>query len=69
MTKEGDIYSIGIVMKEIVTREGPYDAESKYMDMAGNCFISISDKRLCLSCSYGINYTWGKNNWLVAGVL
>ncbi|XP_033625132.1 atrial natriuretic peptide receptor 1-like [Asterias rubens] len=34
MTKEGDIYSIGIVMKEIVTREGPYDAESKYMDMA-----------------------------------
>ena len=36
LTKEGDIYSVGIIMKEIATREGPYDAESKYMQLSGN---------------------------------
>ncbi|XP_038045138.1 atrial natriuretic peptide receptor 1-like [Patiria miniata] len=32
-TKEGDIYSVGIIMRDVLTREGPYDTESKDMDV------------------------------------
>eukprot|EP00057_Strongylocentrotus_purpuratus_P009404 XP_011663878.1 PREDICTED: atrial natriuretic peptide receptor 1-like isoform X2 [Strongylocentrotus purpuratus] len=31
-TKEGDIYSLGIIMLEIGTRSGPFDEERKFMD-------------------------------------
>ena len=34
-TKEGDIYSIGIIMREVATREGPYAAESRNMELDG----------------------------------
>ncbi|XP_038078449.1 atrial natriuretic peptide receptor 1-like [Patiria miniata] len=32
-TKEGDIYSVGMVMREVATREGPYEVEAKNMDV------------------------------------
>ncbi|XP_022084678.1 atrial natriuretic peptide receptor 1-like [Acanthaster planci] len=32
-TKEGDIYSVGVIMREIATREGPYEAEFKNMEV------------------------------------
>ena len=36
MTKEGDIYSAGIIIQEIMTRSEPYQSERSQMDIEGN---------------------------------
>ncbi|XP_030833903.1 LOW QUALITY PROTEIN: atrial natriuretic peptide receptor 1-like, partial [Strongylocentrotus purpuratus] len=41
-TKEGDIYSVGMLMGEVATRQGPYEAESKNMELS-----EIVDKIKC----------------------
>ena len=35
-SKEGDIYSAGIIVQEILTRSVPFENERSHMDIAGN---------------------------------
>lgn len=34
-TKESDIYSVGIVIQEIVMRSGPFEKEKTHMEISG----------------------------------
>ena len=38
-TKEGDIYSAGIIIQEIVLRSGPFEKEKSHMEVSGLCIF------------------------------
>ncbi len=44
-TKEGDIYSVGIVMQEIVLRSGPFEKEKSHMEVSGKSLRSQLPRR------------------------
>ncbi len=45
-TKEGDIYSMGIVMQEIITRGGPFEKETTHLTPQG--MTTLFPHRLCI---------------------
>ena len=38
-SKEGDIYSAGIIMQEIMTRSGPFENEKLHMSVQGEMVV------------------------------